>query len=83
VLEQAMVEYLRSMDKATIRNLQNGLRDVRSKFLYMPLPGKEGIRSVTASHLLLNEMSKRADMLNAELGPPLASSLLAPLVQLT
>jgi hypothetical protein len=61
-----MVEYLRAMDKGSIRKLQKGIHEVRSKFLYMPLPGEVGLRSTTASHLLLAEMCKRAEVLAAE-----------------
>jgi hypothetical protein len=54
---QDMVDYLRQLDPERLLGLQKGVRAVRSKFLYMPLPGRA--KEETASHVLLAEMCQR------------------------
>eukprot|EP00884_Botryococcus_braunii_P001170 jgi/Botrbrau1/11053/Bobra.92_2s0024.1 len=63
-----MVGYLRTMNHQRIRQLQVGLRAVRALFLYMALPGKEGGRTQTASHVLIGEMCRRSARLKEEWG---------------
>lgn len=76
-MTQEMVEYLRRMDSVTVRALQQGLRAVRSRFLYMPMVGRSGLQTTTASNLLVSEMCQRAEYLGQEAGlkvPPLPSA---------
>lgn len=56
------------MDEGTIRALQQGVRAVRSKFTYMPMPGRAGLTSTTASQLLVMQMCKHAKRLGAQMG---------------
>jgi hypothetical protein len=61
-----MVGYLRTLSPKHIQRLQQELQAVQQYFLYMPLPGKEGVNVQTASNILVGEMCRRATRLKEE-----------------
>eukprot|EP00884_Botryococcus_braunii_P004792 jgi/Botrbrau1/14313/Bobra.0287s0006.1 len=69
---QAMLDVLRMVPSAEVKKLQAGLRAVRSRFLYMPLPSTASSisKAPTLSTLLIDHMCNRAKALGAEYGNP-------------